>query len=284
MMQDGVPCSDRLSARALYGEVERERMHQVLFRTESFAVYSSYVMMALASILAMVVILKEAKRTGMDLRKVYLLLLCICLSAAFGGHGFNCLFMEPSPDLSCFVRFWEGNMSFYGGFILAGVVFVVYVKMRRLEILRIGDLFAPGSAIFLAVYRIGCFLHGCCWGKPTNLPWALTFPTQQGPRHPTQLYSSLNALILFSILWSLRKRKRFQGEVCVIFLLYYSLSRFIIEIFREDPMAFLSIPGPLLSESQIISIPLFISSLVVYLYLRRGARNTGTKPELSEST
>jgi len=246
-------------------------MLQILLRTNTFIIYSSYVMMALGSIVAMAVILKEARRTGIDTLKIYPLLFYVYLSALLGGKGFKCLLNEYSLDLLCFIRFWEGSMTFYGGFLLAGLVFVLYGWMQRLEILKLADIFVPGLALFLALYRIGCFLNGCCWGKVTNLPWALNFPMFEEARHPTQLYSSLNAMILFSIVWAMRKRKGFEGQLSVIFVFYYSMTRFIIEVFRDDPRRFLTILDLRLSESQAISIPLLISSIIMHLYLRQRA-------------
>lgn len=253
-------------------------MYQILFRTDTIIVYSSYVMMALAAMGAVALIDREARWTGADLMKVYPMLFVLYFSALFGGHGLRCLFGSSNPDPLCLLAFWKGDMTFYGGFFLAGAAFVVYARAKRMGVLATADLLVPGVALFLALYRVGCFLNGCCWGKVTDLPWAVTFPMHEGARHPTQLYESLNALVLLGLVTWLRRRKRFEGQFAVIFLACYPAARFLIELFRDDPRRFVQVCGLRLSEAQAAGIPVLLCSMLLYLVGRkRSGRSTCTR-------
>jgi phosphatidylglycerol:prolipoprotein diacylglycerol transferase len=132
------------------------------------------------------------------------------------------------------------------------------------------DLFAPSVALGLSFARIGCFMAGCCYGKETVLPWAVTFTHPQslarlGVRlHPTQLYEAAGCLALFLFLTWMEKKKSYEGEIFWLFLLVYSLLRFLIEFFRDDPRGFLF--GTFLSTSQAIGVLLAIFSVYMLNY------------------
>jgi phosphatidylglycerol:prolipoprotein diacylglycerol transferase len=148
------------------------------------------------------------------------------------------------------------------------------MKWHRLPIWKFSDLFTPSIALGLFLTRIGCFLAGCCYGKETTLPWGVRFtdPNSLAPLnitlHPTQLYDSANGLFLFLFLNWVDRRKKFEGELFWLFILLYSISRFLIEILRGDPRGFLF--GELISTSQGIGIFLAILSLFMLFYLRKG--------------
>lgn len=159
---------------------------------------------------------------------------------------------------SKFLMFWNSGVVFYGGLIGSLVAIFMYCKIKKLNFWRYMDIFAPALGIVVFISRIGCFLGGCCYGNPTNVPWAII---RDGiPIHPTQIYSSLNGLILFFLILFLRKKERKDGFLALIALLYYSITRFIIEFFRHNVSFFAG-----LSASQWISICLFaFSSLVLW--------------------
>ena len=134
---------------------------------------------------------------------------------------------------------------FYGGLILAVVVALWYIRRVGLPLWTTCDVFAPGIALGHVVGRFGCFFAGCCYGKPTTLPWGITFTDPFAaanvgtplnvPLHPTQLYEAgAELLILMRPARTERKGRPFPGRTFWLYMLLYAVSRFVIEIFRGD--------------------------------------------------
>lgn len=169
-------------------------------------------------------------------------------------------------------KIWEGGLIFYGGVGLAILCGIIFLKKRKVSVTKVMDVVAPTIALGLFFARIGCFLNGCCFGKPTNLPWGIAFPADSpvgwvftGPVHvhPTQLYSSIAGLAIFGILLKLEKKVRFSGYLFWMFLLLYSIWRFFIDILRYyEPKAYLFWG---LTFNQLISILIFLLSIVIIL-------------------
>jgi phosphatidylglycerol:prolipoprotein diacylglycerol transferase len=166
----------------------------------------------------------------------------------------------------------EGR-SFYGGLVFGILYSVWYLHRFKLPFWRVGDVIAPGAALWQSIGRIGCFLAGCCYGRPSSLPWAVRFPKLSYSVHPTQLYELLLNLFNFVFLLLVLKRKRFDGQVVCFYAMNYAMIRFVIEFFRGDPeRGFLFHgPSPLLSLSvpHAISLVVFTAGLTVYIILRK---------------
>jgi phosphatidylglycerol:prolipoprotein diacylglycerol transferase len=169
---------------------------------------------------------------------------------------------------------------FLGGLVAALAFGAWRFHRTGLPVLQGLDILAPVAAITEAVGRWGCFLSGCCWGTPTDLPWAVTFPeTAQHlhrglpgvPLHPTQIYSSLNGFLLLGIVVYVYAHKRFHGQVITVFVALYSVSRFFLEYFRGDAERGF-VFGGLLSTSQLVTIGLFIAAVAGYVVLDRRHR------------
>jgi len=169
---------------------------------------------------------------------------------------------------------------YYGGLLLAVAAATLYIVKKGLPAWTVADLAAPGIALGQAIGRLGCLSAGCCYGKPTSMPWGIVFRNQYSyenvgvplnvPLHPTQLYDSIGALCLFFFLmWRLPKR-HFTGQIILEFLALYSLLRFIVEFFRDDDRGF--VLYGLLSTSQFIAILTILGSAALYyFFLRRPA-------------
>jgi phosphatidylglycerol---prolipoprotein diacylglyceryl transferase len=152
---------------------------------------------------------------------------------------------------------------FYGGLIVATVVAILYMKKHALPAWRIADMGAPSIALGEAIGRWGCFAAGCCYGKETHGPFGVTFTDPFAneavgtplnvPLHPTQIYLSLNALLIFAILQWAYRRKTFDGEVFWLYVLLYAITRGILEVWRGDRVRGFLIPG-ILSTSQFIGL------------------------------
>jgi phosphatidylglycerol:prolipoprotein diacylglycerol transferase len=169
---------------------------------------------------------------------------------------------------------------YYGGLLLALGAAALYVAKKRLPALAIADLAAPGIALGQAIGRLGCLSAGCCYGKPSRLPWAITFKNPYSyenvgvplnvPLHPTQVYDLLGALCLFVFLsWRLSK-KHVTGRIILEYLALYSILRFVVEFFRDDDRGF--VLYGLLSTAQFIAILTILGSAAAYcLFFRRPA-------------
>jgi phosphatidylglycerol---prolipoprotein diacylglyceryl transferase len=170
---------------------------------------------------------------------------------------------------------------FYGGLICAATVGIWYLRKHDLPAWKIADMGAPSIALGEAIGRWGCFAAGCCYGKESHGPFAVTFTDpftneQIGtplnvPLHPTQIYLSASAFLIFLILQWVYRRRTFDGEVFWLYVLLYSITRGIIEVWRGDHVRGFVIPG-VLSTSQFIGLIGALAAAGMLLYLSRRRR------------
>jgi phosphatidylglycerol:prolipoprotein diacylglycerol transferase len=176
---------------------------------------------------------------------------------------------HPPRDCLAALKFWQGGLTYYGGFLLALAVGIWYARRKHLGVLRTADIAAPVIMLGMFFGRMGCFFSGCCYGAPTDSWIGVKFPQQPGPVHPTQLYEASGVLVLFCVLYfAIWPRKRGHGEVFGWLLVLYGTMRWVLELFRADERGSL---GPL-STSQIISIPLVIAGAWLIIAIRKHAR------------
>jgi phosphatidylglycerol:prolipoprotein diacylglycerol transferase len=165
---------------------------------------------------------------------------------------------------------------FSGGLLGAFAVAVWFLRKYHMPALRTFDGFAPGLAMGHAIGRLGCFAAGCCYGKPTDHFWGVTFTSQLAhdvvgtplgvALEPTQLIESAAELCIFFILTWMFARKKFDGQIVGAYLFLYGIARFLIEYLRDDPGRG-SVFGGLLSGTQLIAIGLVLTGGLI-LYLR----------------
>jgi len=184
-----------------------------------------------------------------------------------------CFFYYPDYFLSHpeeIIAIWKGGMSFHGGAIGAILTGYLYIKKKGESFLYWADLVVVPAPLGLFFGRIGNFINGEIYGKPTNLPWAMIFP-EGGPipRHPVQLYESLvTGLFLFFLLWSLRKKNWKEGTKLALFLILYGILRFLFEFLREPGQSFSLLFG-WMTMGQVLCLLMIGSGLGLLLYLRR---------------
>ena len=241
-------------------------------------VYTYGVLLAAAYLLGLKFAMARAKSRDLDAVRVLDLGIYIIISALVGAKllllvtDFQTFRANPA-ELLTLAR--SGGV-FYGGLILAVVVALWYIRRAGLPLWTTCDVFAPGIALGHVVGRFGCFFAGCCYGKPTTMPWGIVFSdpfaaanvgTPLGVHlHPTQLYEAgAELVILIALLLTERKGKPFAGRTFWLYILLYAISRYVIEIFRGDPRGTVG----MFSTSQFISIVLAPLAIAMLLLLAR---------------
>jgi phosphatidylglycerol:prolipoprotein diacylglycerol transferase len=206
-------------------------------------------MAALGLVFGLMLIIRVGRQQGLDPDKLWNLGIIAILSGIIGAkvlylaNEFSYYRDHPREILSLATLQAGGVWS--GGFVLALIMCIWYMRRNDLPILRTCDVFAPGLALGHAFGRIGCFAAGCCYGRETHVPWAVTFHnplaaeivgTPLGvPLHPTQLYEMAVEFANAAFLVWLIKRKKFEGEIIGTYMIIYGVARYFIEFFRGDP-------------------------------------------------
>lgn len=173
---------------------------------------------------------------------------------------------DPIPEIFMIQR---GGLVFYGGLVGAIASTLLYLRLKRLSVWKFGDALAPSIALGYFFGRFGCLMNGCCWGKPTDLPWAIHFPPDHETHgqcvHPTQIYEALLNLGLYAALAWLYRRKKFDGQIFALYMICYPLLRSFVEMFRGDyPRHYL---GGWATPAQLFSLAILASGVALLLLL-----------------
>jgi phosphatidylglycerol:prolipoprotein diacylglycerol transferase len=249
-----------------------------LFKVGPFTVYTYGVLLAASYLLGLRLAMWRAKKWGLDPNRVLDLGIYIIIAALVGAKLLLLVvdfdqFSNPRELLNL-ARL--GGV-FYGGLLLAVGVAFWYIHRHRLPFWTTCDVFAPGIALGHVTGRLGCLAAGCCYGKPTDMPWAIVFTnplaaanvgTPLGiPLHPTQIYEAGASLIILTLLLATERRgRRFAGRTFWSYMFLYAISRYVIEIYRGDPRG--TVLG-MFSTSQFISVVLAPLSLIMLVWLSR---------------
>jgi phosphatidylglycerol---prolipoprotein diacylglyceryl transferase len=178
------------------------------------------------------------------------------------------------------VAVWDGGMSFHGGLIGVIVAALIFSRRTGVGFLTLAELVVPVVPVGLFLGRIGNFINGELWGRPSNVPWAMIFPHAplvhgtMVPRHPSQLYEAvLEGLVLFTVLWIMARKPRPEGVLMGTFLTLYGVFRCFVEFFREpDPQ--LGFIGGVITMGQILSVPMILAGIAVIIWALRRHRST----------
>jgi phosphatidylglycerol:prolipoprotein diacylglycerol transferase len=195
------------------------------------------------------------------------------LGVVLGGRLGYVVFYQPGHFLAHPLEIfsvWQGGMSFHGGFLGVLVAMALFARKTGKPWLGIMDFVAPLVPLGLGAGRIGNFLNGELWGRPTGLPWGMVFPQVDAlPRHPSQLYEfALEGLALFALLWLFSRSPRPRGAISALFLIGYGLARFLVEFTRE-PDSFLGLLALGLSMGQWLSLPMIAAGAVMLAWAYR---------------
>ena len=241
------------------------------------------VLLALAFLSGLWVVSREAKKAGLDAAVITDMAVYVLIGGLVGAKLLLLLveWSYYSKHPGEIRGLLQSGGVFYGGLLGAFPVAWWFARRHRLDAWKTADVLAPGVAIGQAVGRLGCFAAGCCYGRPADVPWAVTFhdvyATRQvgtpidTPLHPTQLYESAATLAIFMFLRWLSGRKRFDGQVTLAYILLYAVARFVIEFYRGDAARGMVLGG-WLSTSQFIAILMVLVVLFLYPYVLRKER------------
>jgi phosphatidylglycerol---prolipoprotein diacylglyceryl transferase len=256
-------------------------MYPKLLDLGPITVHTYGLLLAAAFIAGIWVTSRNAKKAGIGPDLIWNLGLIVIFSALVGGKILLLLsdFHYYSQNLRevFSLSTLRSSGAYYGGLLLALGSAAWFLLKKHLPIWTVADLATPGIALGQAIGRLGCLSAGCCYGRPTHMPWGITFTnpyayanvgvTLNMPLHPTQIYEALGAFALFLLLmWRLPKRQT-AGQIFLAYAMLYAILRFVVEFFRDDDRGF--VLYGLLSTSQFIAILAILGSAAAYYFLRR---------------
>ncbi len=201
------------------------------------------------------------------------------LGVILGGRLGHVLFYQPGYYLQHPLEIfavWQGGMSFHGGFLGVIIAMIWLARKYRLPWLAVTDFIAPLIPLGLGAGRIGNFINGELWGRPTDVPWGMIFPyVDSVPRHPSQLYEfALEGLALFILVWLYSARPRPLGAVSGVFMIGYGVFRSFVEFFREPDEGFLGIMTWGMSMGQWLSLPMIAAGIALLVWAYRSGRES----------
>jgi phosphatidylglycerol:prolipoprotein diacylglycerol transferase len=263
-------------------------MRQILFEVPGtgIKVFGYGLMLFFAFIGSMNLAAWRARREKLNPELVYDMALWVFLGGLVGARGFYVAQYWGVRVNSFWEIFeiWKGGIVLYGSILGGTVGFLLYRRARWFPILPMLDAIAPALAFGIAIGRLGCFLNGCCYGDECALPWAVRFPKESPPwiaevsrnliapdsthslwLHPTQLYSTIDGLLLFVLLSAYYPIRRRDGQVMGLLLLTYPVTRFLIEHLRNDEGIFAA--G--MTISQFISVGILAFGVAYWVALSR---------------
>jgi len=236
-----------------------------LFGVQKVTLYTYATLIVLGTVIATKYTRFSAKRdigvTNLSNTFFYL----IFIAGFVGGKLFYYL-QDPMSyvhDPSLLTNNFSGGFVFYGSFVTIIPFIIWYLKRHDIPVLPMLDIFAITTTIIHAIGRFGCFCAGCCYGSQTDSSLGIVFPsTNNITVHPTQLYEVSVLLLIMLSLFTIKKHKKFNGQVFLIYLMLYAVARGVLELFRGDDRGFV-VPD-VLSHSQFIGLCLILISTYFY--------------------
>lgn len=265
-------------------------MHSELIRLGPIVIHSYGACLALSILLCYFVLVRLGRPLGYSSDFVSSLLTVLIVTGLVGARIFYVVehWSHYSQHPSEIVKVWEGGLMFYGGLLLSAAALIVFIRFQKKPIAEVLDIIVTAVPLGHAVGRIGCFLNGCCYGKPSegflavryprgSIPWSEQLQQKIIPPDavcsasvlPTQLIESALNFTIFIILMLLFRRKRRAGEQVAAYMMLYAVARFVVEYTRADERLYI---GPF-SISQTISIALFTAGLLLTAWLRKKPHN-----------
>lgn len=249
-------------------------MYPILLRVGNFELRSYGVVIALAFLAAYLLGRREAVRRGMNPRLVEDFAFQAIVFGILGARLYYIAFFDPGMFLRqplMVLAIWKGGLAIHGALLGGLLTGIWFCRKHRISFWIFADTLAPALILGQAIGRFACFLNGDAYGIPTTLPWAITFTDPHAlaplgvPLHPTQLYEMGLDLILFGLLWALRRGPLFRGQLFLLYAGGYAVIRFLVETFRGDQLQFAG--G--VSAAQTLSVLVLVGTLVTVALLRQ---------------
>lgn len=256
-------------------------MYPTLFKIGFLEIHTYGVFVAIGFFIGFQVLLGYAKKSRIPEAAVESLTFLVLLISIIGARLFYVLisFREFTGNPVDILKIWQGGLVFSGGFLAGAGTVIIFSIKRKIPVWKMVDIFAPALAVGHSLGRIGCFFAGCCCGQPTGSFLGVVFPEQSLVPYelcgvklvPLQLISAVLLFILFLILKFLWSRKRFDGQIFLIYAVLYSAGRFFIEFLRGDFRGNL-IFG--ITPTQIVAVLVFVTGAVLLGYFSVKNRTT----------
>jgi len=252
-------------------------MHPILWHLGPVTIYTYGTLAAAGFVLFLWYARRQAPRAGLDPTQIWnagiygALASMVMAKVGFGLSMWDYFRANPRQIFS-FGTFESGG-TFYGGLLGGIAIVLLYAHFHKMPFLAVLDTFAAALPLGHAVARLGCFAAGCCYGKPTSLPWAVTFTSEEAerlagtplhiPLHPTQLYESAAEFLNFLLLVWLGRTRRFPGKIVSGYFILYGIERGTIEFFRGDPGRTMMFHGAV-SLMQIVSAAMILVGALIW--------------------
>ena len=265
-------------------------MFPELFHVGFIHIRSYGLMMAVAFVVGTFLALREARRLSLDEDQVVNVILVTLVASVLGARMLYVLEHLPEfrREWTSALALWQGGLTLYGGVAAGTFAGLVAAKRMKLPIWIVADALTPALALGTMFGRIGCFLNGCCYGRPTALPWGVVFPHDSfatlefgnQPVHPSQLYNAVAGLGLFVIFQSLRGRFRVPGVMFWTFIATFALIRIPLDLTRayEVDAVLMRVGVTDITESQLMSMVMILFAGLMILRLRRAAPRPAPAP------
>jgi len=258
-------------------------MFPELFHVGFIHIRSYGLMMAVAFVVGTFLALREARRLSLDEDQVVNVILVTLVASVLGARMLYVLEHLPEfrREWTSALALWQGGLTLYGGVAAGTFAGLVAARRMKLPIWIVADALTPALALGTMFGRVGCFLNGCCYGRPTALPWGVVFPHDSfatlefgnQPVHPSQLYNAVAGLGLFVIFQSLRSRFRVPGVMFWTFIAAFALIRIPLDLTRayEVDAVLMRVGVTDITESQLMSMVMILFAGLMILRLRRAA-------------
>jgi phosphatidylglycerol---prolipoprotein diacylglyceryl transferase len=252
-------------------------VHPVLWHGLGIVVPTYGALLVVGFLLGVLLVRRRAPQLGLDADRMTEVAAQLTLAGTVGSRLWFVL-ADPAPFLArpwLILALWEGGHVWYGA-LAGGLAALAWHARRTAPLATLGDLFLPAASLAHLCGRLGCFAAGCCWGRATDLPWAVVFPAGSlcrldgVPLHPTQLYEAAGEGAILLVLLAVWRRRRVPGQVGLAYLTLYPLVRLAVEPLRGDRESGVAAPLPgALTAAQLVSLALLTAAAALWWAWRR---------------
>jgi phosphatidylglycerol:prolipoprotein diacylglycerol transferase len=263
-------------------------VHPEILRWGVLNITSYGVMLALSFLVGTWLALRESRRLGLDEDQVVTVILLALVAGVVGARALYVAehLRDFRGSYLSVLALWQGGLTLYGGIAMGTVVGLLAARRLGLPMWVTADALVPSLVLGTVFGRVGCFLNGCCYGRPTRLPWGVVFPPDSFaslefgpvPVHPAQLYFAAAGLVLFVLTWTVRRRARVPGVLFWTLIALLALVRIPLDLTRvyEAEAIVVELGVVRITESQLTSAALLLFALLMIARLRRESRSVAS--------